>query len=266
MLQPKGNRQKQPVRISWYHKAMALTMVSCFFVWQAIAQEKVSRGTSSVVELAASAGGGNFSGAISLSRAHRITKMIPNLSAGYGIRFTTFVGANKFYVTAPARFTSPVQNLTTIFSETIEANIDTITTATTVTNSLNLALFLHYAITPKIELGFNIDAAGFSFGSKRQFNVISSVYDPDQSPVQEGSPTKLNLLLTSDNDIGSLNSEFFIRYWLKSKLAIKGGFTFLFSEYQLDRKLSFDNARITNDRYRYKASMLGLGLTYKLSD
>jgi hypothetical protein len=214
-------------------------------------------------DLSASGSAGKFATALSWSHMNTVTKRVPNLKIGYGIRFSTFVAANKFYVTAPAKYTSPVQNLGTIFSETIEANIDTITTPTANSNSLNIALYFEYAITRKIDLGFNIDAVGFSFGPTKSFNVLSSAFDPNQSPIQTGAPTRLNLLLTSDNDIGSLNSEFFVRYWISDKIAARGGMSFLFSEYRLSNELSFDNGRIINDRYRHKAAMAMIGVTYK---
>ena len=68
-----------------------------------------------------------------------------------------FIAANKYYTTAPTKYTSDVQGLGTIFSETIEENIDTITTATALTFSLNLALYIQYTLTPKIDVGCNID-------------------------------------------------------------------------------------------------------------
>jgi hypothetical protein len=230
-------------------KALMLAIACSFFAFEVMAQEKSSYQSTSTFDVAASAGTGTFSGSLSWSNVHRLTKKLPNLKVGYGVRFTTFVAANKFYVTAPAKFTSPIQNLGTIFSETIEKNIDTITTATTLTNSLNLAIYIQYSITPKIDVGFNIDAVGFSFGPKKQFNVISNVFDPNQSPVPTGSPTR-----------------FFLRYWISKKIGLRAGYTFLFGEYKLDTKLSFDAGRIMNDRYRYKASMLMLGVTYKPFD
>jgi hypothetical protein len=226
-------------------------------------QEKTPYRTAHNFELAASGANGRVSGALSWSHVGKIAKRIERLKVGYGLRFTSFVAANKYYVTAPSKYTSPVQSLGTIFSETIEENSDTITTATAVTHSLNLAIYIEYSITPKFDVGFNIDAVGFSFGPKKDFNVISSVFDPNQSPVVTGSPTRLNLLLTSDNDIGSLNSEFFIRYWITKKTGIRAGYTFLFSEYRLDQELSFDGGRIMNDRYRYKSSMAMIGISYK---
>lgn len=240
---------------------MMVTLVMSSF--HAIAQEKQPYRSAHNFEFAGSGASGRFSGALSWSHVGKIHKRIERLKVGYGLRFSSFVAANKYYVTAPSKYTSPVQSLGTIFSETIANNIDTITTATAVTHSLNLAIYIEYAVTPKLDVGFNIDAVGFSFGPKKEFNVISSVFDPNQSPVVTGSPTRLNLLLTSDNDIGSLNSEFFVRYWITKKTGIRAGYTFLFSEYQLDRELSFDDGRIMNDRYRYKSSMAMIGISYK---
>ena len=114
----------------------------------------------------------------------------------------------------------------------------------------------------KFDLGFNIDAIGFSFGAEKKANIISSVYDPGQARIQLASPTTFNLLLTSDNDYGSLNSEFYLRYWIDEKIGLRLGYTFLFTEYTTNQKLSFDNGRILNDRYRLKSSMLMLGVTY----
>ncbi|MEJ7644796.1 MAG: hypothetical protein WKF87_09380 [Chryseolinea sp.] len=227
------------------------------------AQEKSSYRTNNFFDLALSGGNGKFSGALSWSHINTLTKKIPNLKVGYGIRFTSFVAANKFYATAPAKYTSSVQNLGTIFSETIDENIDTIATATASTNSLNVTIHIEYSITPKLGAGINIDLVGFSFGPEKTFNVISSSFDPNQSPVQQGSPTRFNLLLTSDNDIGSLNSEFFLRYRLGEKISVRAGVTFVFSEYELSNELSFDNGRIMNARYRHKAAMGMIGLTYK---
>jgi hypothetical protein len=230
---------------------------------RSVAQEKLPYKNHSHFELSVSGSSGKFSGALSWARINTLTKQIPNLKIGYGLRFTSFAAANKFYVTAPARYTSPVQNISTIFSKTIAQNIDTIATPTGNTNSLNVAIYIEYAITKKFDLGFNIDVVGFSFGSEKKFNVLSSSFDANQSPVQKASPTRLNLLLTSDNDIGSLNSEFFIRYRLKENIGLRLGFTFLFSEYTTSSELSFDNGRIVNDRYRYKAGMPMIGVTYK---
>jgi hypothetical protein len=220
---------------------------------------------STFVEASISTGTKTFSGALSIARTHKVWNKVPNLRIGYGLRATTFVGANRFYTTAPAKYTSPVQNPFTIFSETIEENIDTISTATAFTNSVNLMVLIEYRIRKRWELGFNIDAIGFSFGPSKDFNIISSEYDRGQSPIQSGRPTTWNVLLTSDNDYGSLNSEFYLRYWAWKNFAVKTGFTFLFSEYTTSNSLSFDDGRIVNDRYRFKSGMFLISATLKLN-
>lgn len=227
------------------------------------AQQSPAYKTNNYFEFSTSTASDKLS--VSLAWFHRspVSKKIPRLKVGYGIRYTGFLAANEYYVTAPAKYTSPVQSLGTIFSKTIEANIDTVTTATASLHSFNLAVDAEYSITSKIEIGFNIDVTGISFGPDKLFNIISSSFDQGQSPVQQGSPTRVNLLLTSDNDIGSLNSEFYARFRANKKLGIRTGLTFLFSEYRIDKDLSFDNGRIMNDRYRHKAAMIMLGLTYK---
>jgi hypothetical protein len=214
-------------------------------------------------DAAIAVGDESFSGSLAWSHLHGIGKKKQRLKVGYGVRYTSFVAANKYYTTAPSKYTSTVQSLGTIFSETIHENIDTITTATALTHSLNLVLYLQYTLSEKFDIGCNIDLFGVSFGPSRQFNIISNVYDSGQEPVQQGSPTTLNLLLTSDNDIGSLNSEFFVRYRLTPKISLRGGYAFLFSEYRTDKDLSFDDGRIVNDRYRYKAPMGFIGVSFK---
>lgn len=212
--------------------------------------------------------GGNIgdnegAGTLSWVHLHGIGHKKQRLKIGYGLRFTSYVGANKWYTTAPSKYTSTRQDPLTIFSETIEDNIDTIALVTPQVNLINLSINIEYNVWRSFDLGFNIDAIGFSFGGKQKANVLSSSFDGGQSPVTMAKPTSFNLLLTSDNDIGSLNSEFFVRYWITPKFGIRAGYSFLFTEYRTENKLSFDNSRIENDRYRLKTSMFMLAFTYK---
>ena len=216
-------------------------------------------------DLAFSLGKKEVVGAISWSHLHGIGNKKQRFKIGYGLRVTSYYGysAGKFYTTAPSKYTSPIQGPTTIFSETIEKNIDTIAFANPQVNSINISINLQYSLRKKIELGFNIDAIGLSFGAKQSASILSSVYDPGQPYLLNAKPTTLNLLLTSDNDIGSLNSEFYLRYWLTEKIGIRAGYTFYFSEYRTSQSLSFDNGRIQNDRFRLKSSLFMLAISYR---
>ncbi|MBC7486633.1 MAG: hypothetical protein H7282_07760 [Cytophagaceae bacterium] len=230
---------------------------------QEAAKEKNNYRYTNYFDLGGNIGDQQAAGVLSWVHLHGIGHKKQRLKIGYGIRFTSYVGANKWYTTAPSRYTSARQDPLTIFSSTIDNNIDTIATVTPQVNLINLSINIEYRVWRSIDLGFNIDAAGFSFGGKQKVNVLSSSYDGGQSPVTYAKPTSFNLLLTSDNDIGSLNSEFFIRYWFSAKFGIRAGYSFLFTEYRTEDKLSFDNGRIENDRYRLKSSMFLLAVTFK---
>lgn len=242
-----------------------LLLVAALLVGTLVSRAQDSRPSSykynNYFDLGASFASSEFVGSLGWSHLYTPGKK-KKFAIGYGIRYTGYWGANKQYRTAPAKYTSTKQNLFTILSDDIPENIDTLSIVSPQVNSLNLGLHLQYAVLPKLELGTNIDLVGFSFGSSKRTFVQSSALDEGQPPVINASPTKLNLLLTSDNDIGSLNSEFYARYWVHKKWAVKAGYTFYFSEYTTDQKLSFDNGRVQNDRYRLKSGLLLLGITF----
>ncbi len=180
------------------------------------------------------------------------------LSIGLGGRITSYFGANQYYVTAPAKITSGGTGPFVIFKENIIDNIDSLLVKSPFVTSLNLSINIQYQLSGKLSAGFNIDALGFSFGGEKMGNYINGF----TGSVTKGKPTSFNLLLTSDNDLGSLNSELFAHYKLNEKWSIKAAGVFLFTEYTTDTKVQqFPKA---NDRFRNKSLMLGLGITYQI--
>ncbi|MDB5256344.1 MAG: hypothetical protein JWM14_1039 [Chitinophagaceae bacterium] len=230
---------------------------------QETTEKKCNYKFNNYFDLGVAIGDQQAAGTLSWLHLYGIGHKKQRLKIGYGIRFTSYAGANKWYTTAPSKYTSTRQDPLTIFSDNVDNNIDTIATVTPQVNLINLSITIEYNVWRSFDLGFNIDAVGFSFGGKQKVNVLSSSYDDGQSPVTYARPTSFNLLLTSDNDIGSLNSEFFVRYWLSPKFGIRAGYSFLFTEYTTENKLSFDNGRIENDRYRLKSSLFLLAVTFK---
>lgn len=175
---------------------------------------------------------------------------------GYGARINSQFGKNLDYATAPARLTSERTDPGVLFSETFYENIDTLHVNSAQNNSVNLSINLQYTFFKKLDLGFNIDAVGFSFGGSTTGKYYA-YQSADNGSIQTASPTPFNLLLVSDNDIGMLNSELYLRYWLNNKWGIKAGLSFAFTEYTTENKL-----RLDNDRWRNKALMGMLGITY----
>ncbi|MDX2172011.1 MAG: hypothetical protein SFY56_02750 [Bacteroidota bacterium] len=207
-------------------------------------------------DLALAGTGKHFLAALSWVHLHPITKK-QRFKIGYGVRFNNYYGNNLNYVTAPAKLTSKRTDPGVLFSEIFYENIDTFFVSNSQQNSLNLSINLQFTIKQKFDVGFNIDAIGVSFGSKTTGTYKSYQAPADNNTLQTASPTPFNLLLVSDNDIGSLNSELYFRYWFKPRLAIKAGASFFFSEYTTVNKL-----RLDNNRWRNKSLMPLLAITY----
>lgn len=113
-------------------------------------------------------------------------------------------------------------------------------------------------MSKKSTLGFNIDLFGLSFGKNQSGKFNASGSELDQS-MQAGKPTVFNALLVSDSDRGSLNSELYYAYTQKNKNKIRFGLSFQFTEYTINKKLTYDN-----DRFRHKTLMPFVGYTYNL--
>ena len=207
-------------------------------------------------DLAASTAKGHFTTALSWSHLHGLGKK-GKFNIGYGVRFTSAFNNRQDFVTAPAKLTSGVANPSAMFRENILANFDTLYINEGRVNSLNASIHLQYNLTSRLEAGFNIDALGFTLGKKQEGFYTSSIYPAGKVTTQTAKPTPFNLLLISDNDIGSLNSELYARYWLTSKIAVRAGATFIFAEYTTDKKLSLDN-----DRFRNKSWQALLAITF----
>lgn len=206
-------------------------------------------------DLALATNGEQSLGALSWVHFNAITKK-KRFKIGYGVRFNTHVGKNLYYVTAPAKLTSKRTDPSVLFSETFYENIDTFYVAKVQSNFLNISINLQYTIKQKFDIGFNIDAIGFSFGGKTTGKYLA-YQSPENGTTHTAAPTTLNALLVSDNDIGALNSELYLRYWFMPKWGIKAGASFAFTEYTTDNKL-----RLENDRWRNKSLMGMIGITY----
>lgn len=234
---------------------MAFLFISHLVYSQENTEEKKGYKYNNDFDLALAATSNQNLAAISWVHFHTVTKK-KRFKVGYGIRFNAHSGKNLYYETAPAILTSKATGPQVLFSKIYYENIDSFYVTKAQHNSLNISINLQYTIKEKFDIGFNIDAIGFSFGGK-----TTGTYIGYQSAIsgskQTAAPTSFNLLLVSDNDIGMLNSELYFRYWFKPKWAIKAGASFAFTEYTTENKL-----RLNNDRWRNKSLMGMVGITF----
>lgn len=161
---------------------------------------------------------------------------------GIGIRISSYFGTNKTFTSAPPEI----------------AGSDSLFIQTPQVTMINLMLGLNYHVSPKWQCGFNIDLLGGSMGTKKTTTYIQN----GNGTAIGALPTFLNLLLIGDNDKGSLNSEFFVRYQLKPTMALQFGLQHMFVEYTTE--LPIQNYPITNARFRQKTNLFSAGIVYYL--
>ena len=179
---------------------------------------------------------------------------------GTGARLTNSFGNKNYFTTAPAKLTTGKSGPGVFFGNDLVQNIDSVFFPKTQINALNATINFTYDITSKIKVGFNIDAIGFSFGGSKQGTFLPNA---GIAPVAvTAKPTGFNALLISDNDLGSLNSEFYGQYSINKKFAAKLGFQFLFNEYTTNTKIQTTPTGDKNDRFRYKSGGVTIGAVY----
>lgn len=200
-----------------------------------------------------------YQGALSVQYSHLWKIGKPGkLAIGLGARITSYLGANQYYITAPAKITSGSTGPFVIFKENIDENIDTLLVKSPQVTMINVSINIEYQISSRFVAGFNIDAIGFSFGADQNANYINGFTGKNTS----AKPTRFNALLISDNDYGSLNSELFVKFKLNGRWSVRTGAQFLFTEYTTETEVQ--QYPEPNDRFRRKSLLFGLGVNYQI--
>jgi hypothetical protein len=215
------------------------------------------------IDLALGGGGSGFSPALSFTQMFGVGKS-NRFKIGYGVRVTSYFGGAADFRTAPAKFTSGSSSFSALFSDDIIANIDTFRVKSFQTHALNISINLQYALSKKLEIGFNIDATGKTWGSTVTGDLISKKNKrkfQDGSTTSSSNPETWNFLLISDSDIGSLNSEIYGRYWVTNKIGIRAGASFQFVELTTDKKIEINGS--VNNTWRNKSLMPMVAFSYK---
>jgi long-subunit fatty acid transport protein len=165
------------------------------------------------------------------------------IEVGLGGRLTSYFGTSQYFSSAPASLAANNEDSDSLLLQSPQVN------------ALNLAVNLGYRVSSKVGVGFNIDAVGFSFGAEKDGFYMNG----NQGQATSAKPTSVNILLVGNNDRGSLNSEFYVRYFFREKLAVKLAYQYLFTEYTTDTEVQ--QLPEANDRFRNKASLFSLGIT-----
>jgi hypothetical protein len=223
----------------------ALLSFQCIHAQEVVGTPTVSK-VESNIDFALAFGANAYSTALGFNRTHGLLKS-HKLRIGYGVRLSSLFGQNLNYTSAPPELS---------LEPTL---VDTLLVASPITLGLNANIHLGYFITPKFQVGFNIDVIGLGFGATNRSTFISSDNNGQFAARQTARPTSMNVLLVGDKDIGQLKSEFVLAYRIKDQFLVRAGADFTFSEYTTLNELTN-----TNDRFRHKAMMGFVGISYKI--
>jgi long-subunit fatty acid transport protein len=165
---------------------------------------------------------------------------------GVGARFTTQFGSDVYYESAPASLAGE------------QASVDSIFISSPSVSAFNAVLNLGYRFSEKLQIGFNIDAIGFSFGSEKNATFMGNGITRSTT----AKPTDFNILLIGNNDKGTLNSQFYLQYDFNKKFGVKAAYQYLFTEYTTATEIQVSPE--SNDRFRNKAGQGYIGLVISL--
>ena len=234
-------------------------ILSLLFVNGAQAQQKSLPRTNQLVDLTATLG--KSPGVIAASYVYnwRLGKR-RKWEIGAGARWTAYTASHSEFTTAPGRLSrGTTVPFVIVFAGQKTENWDTLTLHRPFVNTINTSINFGYHFSEQWMAGFNIDVIGFSFGPVRSGTLTAN---GAQLAEPRAKPAAFNILLTGDNDYGSLDSEFFLKYKPGKHWGIKAVYSFYFAEYTTTtiRQTAPDGTMV--DRFRNKVNSLGLGLAY----
>jgi len=162
---------------------------------------------------------------------------------GYGVRFTGYFGKDVNHISAPPEF------------YTDEAKQDSIFVSSPQMSNIALYIGASYTIRERFEVGFNIDALGYTFGGDKDATFTSDGATTETTV----NPGSITALLLGPNDIGMVRSDFFAGYKFNDNWKVRLGVGPLFTEYRTETELQEGNTR-----YRGTSMMILVGAVYSL--
>lgn len=197
-------------------------------------------------------------------------------SFGWTTRLGAFYGDNINYYTAPARLTRGKTGFGALSAPLISRNIDTVRFDYVTMTSLNVGVRAQVNLG-RIELGASADLLGLTLGRRRTgsyksstglFSVTKSSSGADSitapfqgaNVAQRAYPSRFNLRLLGDNDLGTLSTEVYARVHVNQRFAVKAGYQWLTTGVTVpNRDIIADN-----NRFRNRVGMAYVALTFPI--
>ncbi len=112
--------------------------------------------------------------------------------------------------------------------------------------SLNLTFNTDISFTRWLDAGFSMDVVGVSLGEITHALYQSATFSPSVS-TEQAKPELLNVFLFGRNDRGSLNFQFYLRFWPGENFFVKAGFSIYHMIENTSNTLNYSNNRFFTD-------------------
>ncbi|MFD2570570.1 hypothetical protein ACFSUS_08000 [Spirosoma soli] len=251
-------------------KKVLITLLTLFSV-SSFAQSPVATRISSGFDLGMAYSKNNYNPSLAYYQLINVGER-KLLAFGWTVRLGAFYGDNINYYTAPARLTRGQSGLGSLGKPLVIDNVDTVRYDYVTMTSLNAGVRAQLNLG-WVELGASADLLGLTFGKRRigryrsstgQYTIKGStgsdsinVFFQGANTFQQASPSRLNLRLLGDNDIGTLSTEVYARVRINQRVAVKLGYSWLTSETKVENR----DVIADNNRFRNRAGMAFLTIT-----
>lgn len=162
---------------------------------------------------------------------------------GTGLRFNGFGASNIKYTSAPPSLFG-TNDADTLFAP--EPSI----------NSVNAFINFGYNFNTKVQMGFDLDLIGASWGPSGNPSFISGG-DTSASSV---TPTPFNIMLVGARDRGSLQGGPYFRYKFTDRFSARAKIHTVFTELRTTKILQ--TMPEENKRFRNSSMLFGIGASY----
>ncbi len=177
-----------------------------------------------------------------LSKSKRIIK---NIYVGTGLRFMGFGATNIYFTSAiPSLYGTPDE--------------DSILAPKPSMYSLNTFVNFGYQVHKRVQIGFDLDAFGVSFGPNGSPTYIAD----GANKTVKVKPTPVNALLVGANDRGTLDGGLYLRAIVNKRIGASVRYHTLFTEIKTDEVQQ--TVPEINTRFRHGSNLIGLSISYSL--
>ena len=168
---------------------------------------------------------------------------------------------SEYFLSAPAELSRGTTGWEAVTANRQPATIDTLTFNAGSNLAINLSVHASYRLAKvlgmRLAAEVNADLLGMSMGP-----TISGTYSHNgQLWTTQAKPSSMNMFLLGDNNKGSLNSEFLLRFG-PDKISVHAGFGVSMWEHTTNTAIQKEG-EVYNDRFRMRSTTFVVGGRYR---